>query len=176
MSVAQTIQQQYPGRLLQPKSRDDLPDGQQYMVYIRVHDGHPIILGHGKKNRASVIFDTLESSTTSHIKALIVRLYILFGSPTAKTEQFVISCGSKAEAARIESNLHMLVGGNTLKVPPAIKDALLDGIPVSSPAWMALRMALCSSFDGITDLKRWRKEQILDDHAWLIVADRLKLV
>jgi uncharacterized membrane protein len=40
---------------------------------------------------------------------------------------------------------------------------------------MALRIALCSSFDGISDLKKWRREGIIDDQTWEIVADKLKL-
>jgi len=40
---------------------------------------------------------------------------------------------------------------------------------------MVLRMALCSSFDGITDLKRWRRDRILDDQRWEQIAERLQL-
>ena len=83
------VEQKYPNKLLEINSLTEIPS-KVYLVYILFYENEPIVLGHGKKNRASVIFDSINKITSSHIKALFVRLYVLFGSVSLK--RFIIIC------------------------------------------------------------------------------------
>lgn len=170
----QQLEALFPGRVEQPSANANLPSG-IYFVYILAIDGKPVIVGHGKRNRAMVIFDSVETTTGSHIKALTVRLYALFGGETAVFSRYLIQCTGKEEARMIESQLQRNLGGNALALPMEIEGKLLDGIEERSAAWMALKMALCSSFDGISDLRKWRREGILGDETWEIISTRLRL-
>lgn len=49
------------------------------------------------------------------------------------------------------------------------------GMLVGTNLNMVLRMALCSSFDGLSDLRLWRREGILQDDVWNDLKDRLAL-
>ena len=74
---------------------DDILPG-VYCVYILTIGNNPVVVGHGKKNRARVIFDNRDTITPGHIKAIIVRLYTLFGSGDANSKRYLIECESKA--------------------------------------------------------------------------------
>lgn len=143
------------------------------MVYILTLNDQPIVLGHGQRNRARVIFDDRNQITNGHIKALFVRAYRLFGQ--GKFEQFIIPCANKDEAKQIESDLHGVIGGNSRDLPPSIIEAIFNNLQPSSVPHMVLQMAICSSFDGISDLKMWRRKRILDDATWTVVGGRLQL-
>jgi hypothetical protein len=93
------LQQLYPNRIIIPERLDDIPEG-SYMVYILSFNGNAIVLGHGKKNRSKVIFDSLSQITSSHLKALFVRLHVLYGNGVF--ERFIIICSDKNEAKSIE--------------------------------------------------------------------------
>jgi hypothetical protein len=41
--------------------------------------------------------------------------------------------------------------------------------------YLILEIALLSSFDGLSDLKKWRTNGILNDEIWGEVANRLRL-
>ena len=157
-------------RLVYPKSAGELP-ANSYLVYILLFNKKPIVVGHGKKNRAKVIFDSKEK-TTGHIKALHIRLHILFGGKKAVFKRCIIRCKSKEEAKKIEAEVHKC-GGNDLGLPKGIETKLFDGIKEHSPAWVALKMAVCSAYGGILDLKRWRKKRILDNKTWEQIAEKL---
>lgn len=143
------------------------------MVYILTYNDTPIVVGTGKKNRARVIFDDKNQITSSHIKAIFVRTYRLFGQ--GKFKQYLITCDNKNEANDIEANLHRTIGGNIRDLPNDILRSLFKDISNDSIEGMVLRMALCSSFDGISDLKMWRKRGILKDEVWRNVGGRLQL-
>ncbi|MCF7785894.1 MAG: hypothetical protein K9N47_07215 [Prosthecobacter sp.] len=174
MSFIEILDKKYPERIKHPTQTTDILPGIFY-VYILTIGDRPVVVGHGRKNRAKVIFDSVEFTTSGHIKAFTVRLHSLFGEEGAIFGRHLIPCESKDEAKQIEAGIHREFGGNSLATPPRIRDQLFHDIAERSPAWMVLRMALASSFDGITDLKKWRREGILDDGTWSLVADRLKL-
>ena len=164
----------YPNRVHVAHSADDLPES-DYMVYILVWNGRPIVNGHGKKNRAKVIFDDLDHKPTVHIKALIVRLHHLFGGTFRVLERYYIPCANKAEAKAIETVAHDLIGGNTLKIDPTIEVRLFGNLIPADRPHLLLRIALASSYDGLSDLRGWKKKGILDQPTWDVISQRLKL-
>lgn len=136
MRIEQKLDSVIRKRLEYPKSVGELP-ADLYLVYILTFNQDPIVVGHGKKNRAKVIFDS-KKTITPHIKALIVRLHILFGDANAVFERCIIRCKSKEEAKQIETQVHDTCGGNKLALPETIEAKLFDGIKIRSPAWMAI--------------------------------------
>ena len=173
MSLQQTLNNLFPTCITNPSVREDLPSG-AYMVYILAHCGQAIVVGHGKRNRASVIFDSLDHITQGHIKALFVRLYNLFGQ-SKSFDRFIIVCNDKSEAMLIEHKLHQEIGGNKCELSHDILRRLFRGLAPSSIEYMVLQMALCSSFDGISDLRKWRRKGILNDRVWDTIKKRLQL-
>ncbi|MDD2660785.1 MAG: hypothetical protein PHY54_14100 [Methylococcales bacterium] len=163
---------EYMNRATTPQSVQAIPR-RQYMVYILTFNDNPIVLGHGKYNRARVIFDDKQQITSGHIKALFVRAYRLFGQ--GKFQQFIIECVSKDEAKKIEACLHRKIGGNSRDLSDVIKNELFKNIEDGTWANMVLRMALYSPFDGIADINLWRRKGILTDDTWKIISDKLQL-
>ncbi len=143
------------------------------MVYILACDDKVIVVGHGKHNRAKVVFDDLNQITTGHIKAIFVRLYRLFYQGEFK--QFIIECDNKNESEMIEKSLHAEIGGNTREIPKVIEEKLFSGFSQGSAEHMVLQMALASSYDGISDLKMWRRKNILNDIIWEKIRGQLCL-
>lgn len=146
-----------------------------FMVYILTHNDVAIVVGHGKRNRAIVIFDADEehkNRVTSHYKAGTVRLYRLF--KPGKYRRFIISCPTKTDAQKIEAHLHYEIGGQGNGYKQFEAD-IFQGIPETSKAYMLLKMALCSSFSSLCDIKKWRQESIIDDDTWGKIRDRLNL-
>jgi len=174
MTFFDQLESRYPRIVERPADASEIRTGIFY-VYILTIDEQPIIVGHGKRNRARVIFDSETSITANHIKALTVRLHVLFAHEGAKYGWYLIQCDSKEEAQEKEAALHREFGGNTLKLPEGIHENLFRDFAEDSPARMVIRMALCSSFDGITDLKRWRRAGILEDSIWGEITERLRL-
>jgi hypothetical protein len=170
-NAQQIIEKAYPGRLQRVTREADIRNEKGYMVYILMFNNRPIVLGMGKHNRARVIVDNLATLTANHIKAIHVRLYRLYGKGTF--DSFIISCESREEAKDIENRLHLSVGGRDCKVPGDIEACLFEGLPPESNECLFLRLALLSSFSGISDLRRWRQHRILDDATWNTVDTRL---
>jgi hypothetical protein len=168
------LESAFQGRVAQPVNVAGI-EPKKFFVYILAINGRAIVVGHGKKNRAEVIFDSAGHITPGHIKALIVRLYTLFGQGSPEFSRFLIRCENKEEAKKTERQIHIKFGGNFLAVPDDIQTRLFDGIEEHSPAWMVLKMAMCSSFDGLSDLKKWRREGILNDDVWRVVEEKLQL-
>ena len=77
LSALQVLQRNYGAMLVCPDGLASIPK-HQYLVYILESDDGVIAVGHGKANRARVIFDSAESITRGHLKALFVRLHQLF--------------------------------------------------------------------------------------------------
>lgn len=174
MTIHDQLTAHFPNRVHVAHSADDLPDS-GYLVYILIWNGRPIVTGHGKINRAKVIFDDLEHKPTVHIKALIVRLHHLFGGGDPVIERYFIPCASKAEAQAIEKAVHDLIGGNTLQLDPAIEAQLFAGLVPTGVPHLLLRIALASSYDGLSDLRGWKKKGILDNPTWAVISRQLKL-
>jgi hypothetical protein len=156
-----------------PHTLADIPRNSE-LVYGLILDDVAVVCGRGKCNRAKVIFDGAQQ-TTVHIKAMTVRLHRRYGPPHQVVERFVIPCVSKAEALAVERDLHRSIGGDGPNIPPEIQAALLAGLPPSSPAYILLRAALLSAYDGLSDLRRWRAAGIADDATWAEINQRLAL-
>lgn len=173
MNTLEKLKSLYPSRILQPKSINDL-SSTKYLVYVLTLDDRPIVVGHGKKNRAKIIFDDDNQITSGHLKAIFVRIYRLF-SGDSQFHQYLIECKSKDEAKQIEAHLHSEIGGNSRVLPEPIVNLLYEGLEDNSLEKMVLQMALHSSFDGISDIKKWRREGILKDTLWDNIKDKLRL-
>jgi hypothetical protein len=162
----------YPNRFTIPLGLNDIPN-KGYMVYILTHNNKPIVLGHGQKNRSKVIFDDEINITSGHLKALFVRLYYLYGNGIFN--RFIISCNNKEEARTVERHLHQIIGGNKRIIPSDIRNKLFDGIEPNSTSHLVLEIALRSSFDGLSDIRKWRTDGILNETIWRDISKRLKL-
>jgi len=170
--MIEKIESLYPNRVINPTNLSEIPNN-IYLVYILFFNGNPVVLGHGKKNRAKVIFDNINQITTSHLKALFVRLYTLFGD--GNFNRFIIECSSKEEAKIIESNLHKQIGGNNRNIPNDIRQKLFDGIENDSISKLVLEIALRSSFDGLSDIRKWKADNILSNEVWNEISEKLQL-
>lgn len=171
--MEELLQNLYPKRVLIPIDINHIPkDG--YMVYILAFNKGAIVLGHGQKNRAKVIFDNENQITTGHIKAIIVRLYNLYGNGIFN--RYIIHCQSKKEAKEIESRLHNVIGGNTRNIPIEIRNILFKGIDQNSVTRLLLEIALRSSYDGLSDLKKWRADDLITDIIWAEISKKLRLI
>jgi hypothetical protein len=168
----ETLNQLYPNRVNNPQNVNDLVNN-IYYVYVLTYNNSPIVVGHGKKNRAKVIFDDSGIVTQSHLKALLVRLYRIFGD--GDFSQYVISCISKEEAKIIERNLHINIGGNRNEIDQNLLTRLFDGINIDSRQYIYLKLALLSSFDGLADLKKWRRNGVISDADWEVISNRLQI-
>ena len=154
-------------------SAEEIPRD-QYVVYLLFYDEEPIVVGHGKYSRARVIFDDRETITPSHIKALFVRIYHLFGGQ-GNFDRLLLPCASKQEASKLEREIHASIGGNTRALPEELTAAVFEGIEEGSVEEMVLKIALSSSFDGLSDLKRWKRKGIVGEEIWSVIARKLAL-
>jgi hypothetical protein len=173
MTTYDKLQKAYPNRVLVLKKASEIPTDKQ-LVYILTYNDNAIVVGRGKKNRADVIFDDLENITV-HVKALKVRLHHLFRQGNDIFARYIITCQNEAESKEIEKRLHEKIGGNTLNVDERLIQRLFKGINKGSPEWIVLKIALCSSYDGISDLKKWKREGIVDANLWKAINDKLKI-
>jgi hypothetical protein len=157
------------------KSEKDIPE-KKYVVYSLEVDNCYIVMGHGKKNRAKVIFDNINTITYSHIKSFKVRLYHLFKSENEhEYKRKIIVCKDKEEAQEIEKILHLKHnGGNTNELVKEFGNDLIkqaDGR--CEQVELLLKIALNSSNSGLNDLRKWYKKEIVDDEK---VWDRIKKI
>lgn len=166
------LQAIYPNRVILLHDVNEIPSN-KYMVYLLAYNNNPIVLGHGKRNRSKVIFDNVGIITPSHLKAMFVRLYVLFGE--GQFSRFIIIADDKQEAHEIEKNLHQQIGGNHRIIPNEIRKKLFDGIAPYSVEYLVLEIALRSSFDGLSDIRKWRKDGILNDDVWYAISNKLQL-
>lgn len=172
MTLYETLNDLYPGRISTPNNVGSIPKN-LYMVYVLGHQNIPIVVGHGKKNRASVIFDNLYRKTPTHIKSLLVRTYGLFYQYSG-FDRFIIPCRDKNEAREIENLLHKKIRGNSCELPKALWEFLIGDIE-DDFALLFLRLADCSSFDGLNDLKKWRDKGLIPNSTWKVLSDKLRL-
>jgi hypothetical protein len=170
--MKEKLESLYPNRVINPINLNEIPNN-IFLVYILLYNENPIVLGHGKKNRAKVIFDNINQITPSHLKALFVRLYTLFGD--GNFNRYIIECSSKEEAKIIENNLHKQIGGNNRNIPDYIRQKLFDGIENDSISKLVLEIALRSSFDGLSDIRKWKADNILSNEVWNEISEKLQL-
>ncbi len=173
MTTYDKLHKAYPNRVLVLKRASEIPKDTE-LVYTLTYNDSAIVVGRGKKNRADVIFDDLENITV-HVKALKVRLHHLFRQENAIFERYIIICQNEAESKEIEKRLHEKIGGNTLDVDERLIRRLFEDIDEGSPEWIVLKIALCSSYDGISDLKKWRREGIVGANLWEAINKKLKI-
>jgi len=174
-TVRETLESAFPGQLMAPSCRSDIPKNKAYMIYVLVRNDHAIVTGHGKFNRAQVIFDDKNHVTKNHIKAVYVRLYHLFGQSTDRYERYVIVFPSKPEAVAAESAMHKIIGGNKLSLPVSITEALFRGLDPKGRPMLFLKIALASAYDGFTDLRGWQKLGLIEASESAIIAEKLGL-
>jgi len=175
-TVLETLKQHFPGRVMLPKGLADVPRKKQYMVYVLVSDDGVILAGHGRCNRAQVIFDSEDRvAPGGHLKAFFVRLHVLFASQGTRFSRYLLRCDSKEEAKKLEKQVHGIIGGNNRKLPTYIENALFDGLTPHTFPWLFLQLALTSSFDGLADLMRWKGKGFIKPEDWKIISDRLRL-
>lgn len=172
MKISEKLYQDYSEKIIVPHTLRDIPK-ERYLVYILLNNGHAMIVGQGKQNRARVIFDTENQPPTNHIKAMSVRLMNIYGRDN-HFERFILLCASEAESKQIERDLHQQIGGNSTQIPEYILSELFKGLEPNSIPAIILKIALNSSYNGIADLKKWRREGILDDATWGVIAERLQ--
>ena len=48
-------------------------------------------------------------------------------------------------------------------------------INIDSRQWVYLKLALLSSFDGLSDLKKWRRKGVISDADWEVISTRLQI-
>jgi hypothetical protein len=164
----------YKGRTLFPLIPSEIP-ADCYMVYILAISNEVVVIGHGKKNRAKVIFDSLEYSTPTHVKALKVRLYNLYSKFGTKRTKALIVCESKQEAYQIEKRLQSEFHGNSLQIASEIAAKLESDERLIHSSLAFIKLALCSYYDGLSDLKRWKKRGLIDEKSWNLITKILKL-
>jgi hypothetical protein len=172
--IETTLRNLFPDRLLIPASVKEIPDN-GYLVYILERDDNALVVGHGRKNRAKVIFDDLDRTTSGHIKAIFVRLHHLDATEETRFGRYVITCDDKKHAQAVEAQLHAVIQGNHREIPESIEALLFGDLPDTSIAKMLLKIAIASAFDGLYDLKSWRKKGIIDEQTWQIVSAKLQL-
>ena len=159
-------------RIVKPRNITDI-FAEGYMVYILFHNLIPIVLGHGRRNRAKVIFDDETRITRNHIKAIFVRLYHLYGN--GSFNRFIIPCQSKEEAKEIERMLHQEIVGNYRYLPDEITYQLFQGIDESSVEFILMQIMLNSSFDGLSDFRKWKSKGILTEKVSNVIEERFSL-
>lgn len=158
--------------LIEPENMGAMPIDKN-MVYILSYDEEAIVVGSGKKKRAKIIFDNISITTTGHIKSILVRVFHLFGTEE-KFKRFIIPCESKEEAKDIERELHNQIGGNTTDFPEEFRDKLFEDIGDSFTRTI-LNIALKSTYDGLADLKNWKRNGLVPDVILERIWGKLKL-
>lgn len=147
----------------------NLPDG--YMVYILTFNDNAIVVGKGKKNRAIVIFP---ETNVAHYKSLLVRLYWIYHNEEKDVfVRYIIPCQDDKQAREIEKHLHNNIGGTGTALPEFIEQNLFENL--NNEAKLILKLALVSSYDGLSDLKKWHKERLLSDEIWNQLCQKLRL-
>lgn len=174
MNLQNTLRQEFGARLIEPTTVSQIPT-KTYLVYVLARNGRVIVLGHGQRARARVILDDATQVTKNHLKALFLRLYHVYGDETDVYRRFVIRCANKDEAEAIERQLHGRLGGNNRDLPESIRSALFAGLAPNSVPWTLLHVALLSSYDGLTDLRKLHEQGIISPPDWAVITQKLRL-
>ena len=133
-----------------------------------------MIVGHGSKGRAQVVFDDEHWITEAHKKSFHARIYHLYGR-SRELLRFVVPCSDKAVARALELKVQGKIGGNQNALHPEVERELYRGLAPDSDARRLLRMAHLSAFSAIRDLYLWRREGLILDPEWEEISERLCL-
>jgi hypothetical protein len=157
--------------------KNNLDGSDCYVVYILTYKGKPIVVGHGKEDRARVIFDSVNKKPTkSHIKSLLVRIYHIYGSSNHDDfRRYIVPQKNKSDAKELEAYLHKKFGGNSTEIPNDLKESLFKDMENDEVSKMILQMALISSYSGCSDLDKWKRKGIISAKQWESISNRLKL-
>ena len=157
----------------------------KWYLYVFACDDKAIVVGHGQKNRASVIFDS-ETQITTHIKSLLVRLHCKYKSKN-DLRRYLFEYRDKKTAEVHERELQILIGG-TINTKAIFEDSVFrekifnreivplgkrEEADVNQIADIVLRMAAYSSFSAIDELEKWRRNNLLADNVWEEIEKRL---
>jgi len=159
----------------------DLKHNKYYMVYALTFKDKAIAIGHGRYDRAKVIFDNYNTYTRSHIKSTLIRFYHLaYIEDNEKNiyQRFVAFCGDKILAEKIEGRLHNEFGGNNNQIDEDIKKSVLKKSYQNRESKIIIDFALLSSYCGLSDLHHWRnnsQELGFDNEIWNMIWDDLNL-
>ena len=173
MSTIEKLNRLFPKRIVVPTSIAEIPSDKE-LVYILTCNDRALVVGRGKKVRARVIFDTKDRITRVHFKAMYVRLHHLLENRPCFC-RYIIVCHNQKESRLIEKTIHRKIGGNKPKIPIRISKRLFFGIRDDSQAWAFLKTAIVSSYDGLSDLRKWRNSQIINDASWAKISAVLEL-
>jgi hypothetical protein len=152
---------------------------EDYYVYILACNARTIATGHGKRNRAKVIFDPKEGKTTCHKKSIFIRACNVLNTNGLK--RYFVKCKSKEEAEEIEKNLHKVIKGNESNIevyrekffPLAKGNPLGKSKDINEIADVVTAMAFHSGYDGINDLRKWRTEKLISEEVCMIIEKKL---
>lgn len=172
MPIQDILLELFPGQVSTPLTVNDIPNS-QYVVYVLAHNDTPIVVSSGQKNRAKILFDTIETKTNSHLKTFKVRVYRL--NYVEGFAKFIVQCQNKNIACEREAHLHQLIGGNNNQLPEELKNWLFAGIGNDTIPHLLINLAMLSSFDGLADLKKWRQAGIIRNDVWQIISNKLQL-
>lgn len=170
------IKNLYPDRVKEIYSESEILKN-NYCVYFLTRDDNCIVLGQGKKNRSRVIFDR-DDRTTNHYKACVVRLHTLYGGVEPESfRRYIIDCGeNQVEAKTIEKRLHAEISWKKVeKIPGDIVEKLFKAVPPDPTTNLVLRIALCSYYDMLSDIKKWQAQGIISNDVYNNIALALKL-
>lgn len=147
----------------------------KYLVYALKAGEDYIVLGHGRKNRAKVIYDNINNITYSHLKSFKVRLYILFRSHLKYSSEIII-CEDKKTAWELEKLLHKeYTKSNTNDLITEFKSDLEPSWKEHRDVELLLKIALNSSNSGLNDIKKWHRKKIIRERDYKIIKSILKL-
>lgn len=160
---------------------------EHYMVYALTFNDKAIVVGHGRYDRAQVIFDNYETYTLTHIKSTLIRMYHLAYKENEKDvydnriniyQRFIGFCGDKKLAEKIEKNMQAQYGGNQNEIPSELKNSILINTHNDKMARIILDLAFSSGYCGLSDLYKWRRKDNqlgIGDIVWNKIWDDLHL-
>ncbi len=155
------------------ESLDRMPRGSE-MVYLLAHGEELVVAGRGERNRAKVIFDGLHT-TTVHYKAMKVRILHVYGDRDVPFRRFIIVCPDRTRSTTVERKVHQILGGNNNNSNQAYLDAIFSALGDDEIAKIFMKLALLSSYDGLSDLKKWREKEVIGDIQWNAIRQVLWL-
>ena len=100
-------------------------------------------------------------------------MYHLF-SPEPAFKREIIIANSKEQSKEIEKEKHKRIGGNSLEIEKSIQLSLFKNIN-NTTVELLFRIAISSSYSGLSDLKKWHNHKIISEKDWELISSKLKL-
>ena len=178
MPISADLNVLFPGRVVVPQGIKDIPPKTHLIYLLAKNDTAPAIVA-GKRSpgnaaRAEVIFDDLTRVTT-HFKAMLVRSHHLCNPVGTSYSRYLVLCDNAQQAKETEKCVHRNFNGNKPKMPLPFRTHILDGLAPNGLPWTLLSCAMASANDGLSDLWRWNKLNLINHADWQEISDRLKL-